>query len=488
MARMKKIPLISLLILLFTIEAFGRQADSGNTPPNVLFIIADDLNATLNSYGKEEAITPNLDKLAQSGIKFEKAYSQAPLCNPSRASVMTGKRPHHLGIWNNDPHFRGIFPNIKTITQYFKSHGYHSIGIGKIFHNWGQTIEGDPKSWSYPQQFHWAAHYQDWYIPGRPYELHKDIDKGPAVQKVDVPDVAYLDGRIANEVIMKLREFRESPFFMAVGFWKPHLPYNAPEKYWNLYNHNDLPEVKYSDKVDGVPQIAYVDSDEARSYTDVRDEDEIPESKKQELRHGYLAAISYLDGQVGKLINELEKLGMRDNTIIVFISDHGYHAGEHGQFGKWTNFEVGVRTPLIISAPGIGNEDKTSKSIVELIDLYPTLLELCNLPQPDDPERLDGISLVPVLKNTDVQIKSAAFSQIARPLGGVDDLEIIGSSIRSEKFRYNMWADKATGEIVAEELYDLSEELYNANNLIGNFQYKRIQDKLSKRLKNLIEN
>lgn len=480
---MNRISFFKVLLFSFHLILFVKPIQAQESSPNVLFIVADDLNASLNSYGKDGIVTPNLDRLAESGVKFERAYSQAPLCNPSRASMMTGKRPHNLGIWNNDPHFRGIYPSIKTIPQHFKNHGYHSVGIGKIYHNWGgQVLEGDPKSWSEPQVYHWGVHAWDRYVPGRPYKMYSDVAR-IAVQSEDVPDEAYLDGRITNAAINKLRELQETPFFLGVGFWKPHLPYNVPKKYWDLYDRENLPQVKYSEKVEGVPKIAYVDSHEGRSYGGVPKRGKISDSTKKELRHGYLAAISYVDAQVGKILAEVDRLGLTENTIIVFVSDHGYHAGEHGQFGKWTNFEVGARVPFIISAPGFTSEGKASQSIVESLDIFPTLIQLCNLPKPDG---LDGISLVPILKNPNERVKSYALSQIARPLGGVDDLEIIGSSIRNEKFRYNIWVKKSTGNTVAEELYKLSEDIYNADNLIDDPQYMAVRDKLAQKLKQML--
>lgn len=303
-----------LFVILFQISimCFGKQTVHENDKTNVLFIITDDLSASLNCYGVEGAVTPNIDKLADSGVLFNHAYCQAALCNPSRASIMTGKYPHELNIWTNHPHFRGIYPTIKTLPQYFKDQGYYSSGIGKIYHNWGQSIHGDDESWTEPQIYHWAAHYHDWYVPERPYQLHFDLKKGPSVQCEDVPDEAYLDGRIA-----------------------------------------------------------------ARSYTDIDKEKPIPGDKKNELRHGYFAAISYLDAQVGKILDELDRLNLTKNTIIVFVSDHGYHAGEHGQFGKWTNFEIGTRVPLIISAPkmiaeefyNLSTDPMNAKNLIDKFDV-----------------------------------------------------------------------------------------------------------------------
>ncbi len=454
---------------------------------NVLFIVADDLSTTLGCYGVKGVKTPNIDKLASRGMIFNRAYCQASLCNPSRASMMTGRRPDNLGIWSNDPHFRGIYPRIETLPGYFKANSYHAAGVGKIFHNWGQPIKGDPQSWSEPEQYHWGAHFQDWYFEKRPYQVYSDINKGPAVQYADVPDEAYIDGRIASAAVAKLKELRETPFFLAVGFWKPHLPFNAPKKYWDLYDRNSLPSVNYIHPVKGVPDLAYVDSNEARSYTDIPKEGEISEEKQRELRHGYLAAISYLDAQVGKVLDELDRLNLTDKTTIIFTSDHGYHAGEHGQFGKWTNFELGTRVPLIISSPKITKPQTRTNSIVELIDIYPTLLEINQLSKRKGYEKLDGQSLVAVLKNPEVKNKPYAVSQIARPIGSGADFPIVGSTIRSDNFRYTTWVDRATNKILSEEFYDLSKDIFEVNNQIKNTNFTREKQELAEDLLKVLE-
>ncbi len=472
-----------LLSLALWATAFFQGKGAPEAPPNVLFIIADDLSTTLSCYGAEGVITPNLDKLARRGRQFNRAYCQASLCNPSRTSILTGRYPHQTRILTNPPHFRGIYPRISTLPQHFKANGYHTVAIGKIFHNWGQSLQGDPESWSEPETNHWAAHYHDWYVPGRPYQMHFDLKKGPAVQCEEAPDEAYVDGRIANTAINKLRELKETPFFLAVGFWKPHLPFNPPKKYWSLYDREALPPVRYPGPVEGVPELAYVNSNEARSYTDVPREGPIPPAQKLELRHGYLAAISYLDAQVGKVVDELDRLGLSENTVIVFLSDHGYHAGEHGQFGKWTNFEIGARVPLIIATPEMAKAGTPSNSIVELVDLYPTLLGLAGMPLPDGGKELAGLSLIPLLDDPEASVKTTAISQITRPLGAGPDYEIIGSSIRGEQFRYNIWTDRKEGKALAEELYLLSEDIWNAKNLIDNPAYSEDRERLLEELK-----
>ena len=471
-----------LLLILLISGLYLRGADGSAERPNVLFIITDDLSVTISSYGNEGVITPSIDKLAAQGRVFTRAYCQASLCNPSRASLMTGRYPHELGIWRNEPHFRSMFPKIKTLPQRFKDNGYYTAGIGKIYHNWGQSLEGDTESWSDPQTCHWGAHYHDWYVPGRPYQVHFDLKKGPAIQSEDVPDEAYLDGRIANAAVNKLRELAETPFFLAVGFWKPHLPFNPPRKYWDLYDRDKLPPLKYKEPVNGVPQLAYVNSNEARSYTDVPEQGEIPAEQKKELRHGYYAAISYVDAMIGKVLDEMERLDLIEKTIIVFVSDHGYHAGEHGQFGKWTNFEIGTRVPLIITGPQISKPGKSSSSLVESVDLYPTLIELCGIVIPADDLHPSGVSLVPVLKDPGAVVKEFAISQISRPLKSNDGFSILGSSIRTENYRYNIWVQRRSGETVAEELYDLSSDIHLVENRIKDKELQNIRADLRRRL------
>lgn len=486
---MKRIVLSTcILLLLISLQGFSQLNTDVSEKPNVLFIMVDDLNNFFQYEGNVGAITPNLDELARRGRCFNRAYCQVSLCNPSRASILTGRHPYELEIWTNGPHFRGIYPKIVTLPQYFKEQGYHSVGIGKIYHNWGQSIDGDPDSWSEPQSSHWAAHYHDWYVPGRPYELHFDLKKGSAAQCENVPDEAYLDGRIASAAINRMRELQELPFFMAIGFWKPHLPYNAPKKYWDLYDREHLPPIRYPEPVKGVPDLAYVDSNEARSYTDVDRQGSIPAEKKAELRHGYMASISYMDAQVGKVIRELERLDLAKRTVIVFVSDHGYHAGDHGQFGKWTNFEIGARVPLIIAGPGVQLHGTSSKGIVELVDLYPTLTDLCGLPRPHGKQSVSGVSLLPMLKDPYAKVRSAAITQTTRPLGAQTNFSSMGTSLRTDQFRYTRWTRRSDGEVIEEELYDLSTDPLNVENLVENPRMIKSLDMMRAKLSNQLDN
>jgi iduronate 2-sulfatase len=279
-----------------------------------------------------------------------------------------------------------------------------------------------------------------------------------------------------------LRELQETPFFMAVGFWKPHLPFNAPKKYWDMYERSDFEHIRYPDRLEGVPDVAWNNSHEARTYTDVPNSGEISEEKKLELRHGYFAAITYLDAQIGKLLDELDRLGLSQNTVVVFFSDHGFHAGEFGEFGKLTNFEIGTQVPLIIAYPGIPHAGESTNALTELVDIYPTLVDLCGLPSPAGGRQLSGTSLLPVLNDPSATVKTAALSQISRPLGVEQDFGILGSSIRTDTHRYNVWIQRSDGSIVAEELYDLSADPYVVVNAAGDRRLRSLKQQLLNQL------
>ncbi len=420
--------------------------------PNVLFIVADDLRTDLACYGEEEAITPHLDRLARHGVRFDRAYCQQAVCNPSRASVLTGQRPDTLRVWDLRVHFRDLHPSLVTLPQHFRNHGYRTIGLGKVFHNQTGRREGapfsDPMSWSEAPLFADGAHWQDWVVPG---SAAGPARKGGATQRLDVPDEAYLDGRIAAAAVARLQAFRDrpEPFFLAVGFWKPHLPFNAPKRYWDLYDRSRIATSAGAALPAGAPALAGHGSEELRSYVGVPRDGPIPPDLAAELRHGYLAAVSFLDAQVGKVLEALRALDLERSTIVVFWSDHGFHLGEHAFWGKSTNYERDTRVPLIISAPGLPSGRSTG-ALVELVDLYPTLTDLCGLPAPPD---LAGVSLRPLLSDPSARGKDFAVSQHPRPYFN-GELSVMGYTLRSERHRYVEWRRMESGEIVARELYE----------------------------------
>jgi len=422
-------------------SAPGGQAAA--TKFNVLFIAADDLRMNLGCYGDPVVKTPNLDRLARRAMTFDRAYCQQALCNPSRSSLLTGLRPDTLRVWNLPTHFRETTPDVVTLPQYFKQHGYFTQNVGKIFHNWRTKIHGDPVSWSVPAVMHFASHGQD----------VAQIDGGDAppnfatarnAEARDVPDEAYYDGRVAALAVTALREVsqRSEPFFLGVGFWKPHSPFNPPKRYWDMYRREDIPPLLNPDPPQGVPAMALHKSLEGLAQAD---------AAARELRHGYYAATSYMDAQVGKVLDELERLGLADKTVVVFWSDHGFHLGEHGLWGKTSNFELDAQVPLLIATPGMKQAGKRTAALVELLDLYPTLVDVCGLPVKAG---LEGLSLRPVLNDPSTRVKTAAFTQHPRPAHMVVPGEAMGYSLRDENYRYTEWRDWSTGQLLAAELYD----------------------------------
>ena len=433
-----------------------RAADTPKQKPNVLFVVFDDLNNRLGCYGDPVAKSPNLDRLAARGTVFTRNFCQQPLCNPSRASFMTGKRPDALGLWDIPTNFRELHPDIVTMPEWFMRHGYFAQGIGKIYHNWGQKIPGDPASWSVPQVMHWAQHDTERPVLPEDMPLPPNLAKDRECEIRDVPDEAYFDGRIANLAIDALGELAKKgqPFFLGLGFWKPHTPFNAPKRYWDLYRREDIPAIDPAARPQNAPDIAFHANHEFLGEPNARRT--LDEEAKRELRHGYYAAISYADAQLGKVLDALEKLKLADNTIVVITGDNGFHLGEHDTWGKMTLFGWDGRVPLIISVPALGKGGAKTASLSELIDIFPTLTDLCSLP---NPPQLDGASLVPVLKDSSASVKSAALTQHPRPAlywgGGPEALpKVMGYGLSTDRWNYHEWRDFKTGEVVARELYD----------------------------------
>lgn len=424
--------------------------------PNVLFIVADDLRVELGCYGSA-AKTPNLDALAARGVRFDRAYCQQAVCNPSRSSFLTGRRPDTLHLWVNGTHFREKNPDVMTLPLWFKENGYETRCVGKIFHNWHTKEKGDRRSWSADEFLHYANHGDDAPLvtgdlpPNLALDIGRDYGKVPLCERRDVPDEAYYDGRVAAEAVNTLAALKDKPFFLAVGFWKPHAPFNAPKKYWDLYDPKTLPPFDPARPKDA-PEVAFHDSREVLGIPPKQIKPTAEQAR--EMRRGYFANISYMDAQVGRVLKALDELKLRDRTLIVFVSDHGYHIGEHTLWGKTSCFEFDARVPLIVSTPGIKTAVKGTDALVELIDLFPTLTELCGLKAPAG---LEGVSLVPALNNPAKAVKSAAFTQHPRPAyfdrtpTGIPDA--MGYSARTVAGRYTEWRDWTTGKLLGAEYY-----------------------------------
>lgn len=442
-------------------------------PLNVLFIAADDLRNDLGCYGHTEVKTPHLDRLAKRGLVFNKAYCQQAVCNPSRASIMTGKRLDALRVWDLPTHFRTHAPDAITLPQHFKKSGYFTQNIGKIFHNWIHEVQGDPASWSVPAVMHFASHGTDKAeVEG---ELPPSSAKDVKCECRDVPDEAYFDGRVAKLAVEALeqRQAKAEPFFLAVGFWKPHSPFNAPKKYWDMYRREDIAMPKNPEWPQDAPRIAWHNSREilgegkkARKVTD---------ENIREMRHGYLANISYMDAQIGKVLDALDRLKLTDSTVIVFWSDHGYHLGEQSLFAKTSNFELDARVPMIISTPQMKTAGQRTEALAELMDLYPTLADLCALPKPIGTH---GVSLAPVLADPAATVREAALTQHPRPAyynSAPDKTPThMGYTIRSATHRYTEWRDWKTGQTTDRELYYHTADPDETRNLAGHDEQKAV--------------
>ena len=449
--------------------------------PNVLFIAVDDLRPELGCYGNDIVISPNIDRFANSALVFKRAYCQQAVCNPSRTSLMTGLRPDTVGVTGNHIHFRSNKPNVVTLPQHFKSNGYHAAAIGKLYHgvfpdgasNTKWDTMGDPESWSEPAVRFGPRYYyteegveaaketfKRVYKPVNrvPDDWTKKLVFGPATESPEVSDNTLYDGKVADAAIEKLGELKRKaqPFFLAVGFIKPHSPYIAPKKYFDLYE--DVGTAREQDLPIGAPSFAGHGSGELRRYTDQPRKGPISKENQARVRHAYYACVSFIDAQIGRVLDELELLDLSNNTIVCLYGDHGYHLGEHGLWGKTTNFELDTRVPLIIRSPGMKSAGKTTTSLVELVDIYPTLAELAGVPLNDE---LEGKSFVSILDDPSRKLKEFALSQYPRSGG------LMGYSMRTSTHRLTQWVHRQSGEIRATELYEYADSLIERENVIG---------------------
>jgi len=463
-------------VVLFALLGVWQPSTGAAERPNVLFIAVDDLRPELGCYGADHIISPNIDALAAGGVRFDRAYCQRAICGPSRASILTGLRPDSARVHGNHTHFRNHYPDITTLPQHFKNRGYHTRAMGKIYHGVfpkgsSMTVAdtfGDEASWSVPAfrpgpRYYYTEEgiaaakrvYQRIYKPLNPGpdDWTKKLVFGPATEEPEVPDSTLYDGQVAGRAVASLAELSgnpDQPFFLAVGFIKPHSPYIAPKKYWDLYNPEEIEIVGQTDFPEGVPPIALHNSGELRRYTDQAKSGPITDDVQRRVKHAYFACISYIDAQVGRVLAALDERGLRHNTIVVLWGDHGYHLGEQNLWGKTTNFELDTRVPLIVRAPGHAGNGQSSAALVELVDLFPTLADLCGLPAAPT---LEGSSLAPLLKDPQRPWKTTAFSQYTRG-------KIRGYSIRTATHRYTEWRNTETQEISARELYAYDDSIY----------------------------
>ncbi len=457
--------------LALPVFALGKQ-------PNVLLICVDDLKPVLGCYGDRFAKTPALDRLASKGMRFDMAYCNQAVCAPSRNNLLTGSRSTTLGIYSLETNFRQAEPHAVTLTQFFMRNGWRAEGVGKVFHS-GHGNHGDPASWSVPFQPDKVVEYllpessgggkltREEALFGNQNlgEIGK-LPRGAAWEVADVADNSYADGRIADEGIKRLRAAKERkgmPFFVALGFVKPHLPFTAPKKYWDMCNPSVFPLAQRQTAPEGAPRYAGKTLLELNQYVPVPDNPPLTEELQRKLIHGYYAGVSFMDAQVGRVIEELDRLKLSRNTIIVLWGDNGWHFGDNGAWTKHTNYEQANRIPIIIVAPGVARKGSSSKHLVETVDLYPTLAELAKLPPPQVPQKMDGLSLVPVLRDPTKRLRDHAYHAFPRHRAGK---LVIGRAIRTERYRLVEWKTPGSPPDTADlELYDYASDPSETRNL-----------------------
>ena len=459
----------------------------------------DDLRPQLGCFGFDQIITPNIDKLAATGTLFRRAYTMVATCSPSRTCLMTGSRPDTTKVYDLRTHFRKTIPDVVTLTQHFTRHGYESVGMGKVFHgslndmpSWDRWIDVksgpawlDPKTQQWRDRLRMEADEK-----GLNRRQRGRYTRGTVTENQDVPDNAYFDGAMTDRAVGELEAFGKSgkPFFMAVGFKKPHLPFIAPQRYWDLYKREDIATAPNPFHPKNLPKGA-VDSfpGEMGSYCDARElaakqkaagKQNWPDEFSKQLTHAYFACISYIDAQIGRLLETLEETGLADNTVVMLWGDHGWHLGENGTWGKHTNLEWGTHSPLLLRVPGQPNAGVATDRLVEFVDVYPSLAEACGLPVP---EHCEGTSLMPLVRDPSAAWKNAAFSQFRRTINGV---RCMGYTMRTDKFRYTEWRDrKDLARIEARELYDHRQNHDENENVIDSARYAGKAQEMAAKMK-----
>lgn len=452
----------ALPLLLFAVSIASASTCVAAERPNVLFIAIDDLKPTLGCYGDSIAITPAIDQLASQGTVFANSHCQWPVCGPSRASLMSSLRPESNGVMNLSTDIRQKNRDLVTLPQYFKQHGYTTAGVGKIYDPRcvDNKQDQDAPSWSVPYTR----------LPYAKIEFGKVDD---AYLAPDVDGAVLTDGHIARLGIELLRDLhgKKQPFFLAIGFKKPHLPFVAPIKYWDMYDPSQFRLAKHQGGIQNDAEYSLHDSSEIRGYRGIADKGPLPEQTQRKAIHGYYACTSYVDSLVGDLLAELKSLGLDDNTIVVLWGDHGFHLGDHGMWGKHSTLENATRSPLIIRPVG-GSKVSLTNAPVEFTDIYPTLCELAQLPSPS---HIEGRSIGPILSGQSAHVRQGALT-VFKSRGS------IGYSYRTERYRYTEWVNKH-GKSVAFELYDYQTDPLETSNLAGDAKYATIRADLAAALR-----
>lgn len=441
--------------------------------PNILFIAVDDLRPQLGCYGHSQMISPHIDQLSTEGTLFTRTYCQVPVCGASRASLMTGMRPTRTRFLGYDTWAEKDLPGALSIAQHFKNHGYYTVSYGKIFHHDKDLADGWSEKPGRPKSA--GGSWHDYLLPESiaAREQKKQNGKwkhpgGPPIEKADVEDSAYGDGKIADKGIADLQRLKgyRQPFFLALGFLKPHLPFNAPQRYWDLYQPEDLDLADNPFAPQGAPKAALHNWGELRAYAGVPAQGPLSDAMIRSMVHGYYACVSYTDAQIGRVLAELDALGLRDNTVVILWGDHGWNLGEHGLWCKHCNFHTSLHAPLIVRAPGFP-AGLHCQALTEYVDIFPSLCELAQLPIPDF---LHGRSFVPLMREPDLPWKEFIYSRYFK-----------GESVRTERYLYTEWRDK-NGQRYARMLYDHQADPDENTNIAEKLEHKALVWQLSQKL------
>ncbi len=481
MRSLSSIITVAIVCIMAANASVAKSAKADHRRPNVLFIVVDDLRPQLACYGQSQMKTPNMDALAQGGLLFNQAFCQQAVCSPSRISVLTGRRPDTTNIYDLETHNRTMMPDVVTLPEHFKNNSYHSQGFGKVYHG---GLD-DELSWSVPHTPNRAMQYADPEIIAAVHRKGAEgweqggKNKGPALEEADCADNDLPDGYIADKAIDAMRAVKDKPFFLAVGFEKPHLPFVAPKKYFEPYPLRAIHLPADHNAPNGAPDIAMTNWSEMRPYQGIPKQGPLTDRQAKDLIRAYYAATSFADAQVGRILDELDKLGLSDNTIVILWGDHGYQLGEQGLWCKHTNFENSARTVLMIRTPGRTQTHTQSNALVELVDIYPTLCDLAGLAKP---EGLEGTSLVPLLDAPERTWKQAVFSQYPR-----NGNKVMGYSIRTARYRYtewqSNWRNPKKAKVLARELYDHKSDPRETRNVAELAKYAPDIERLSLQLK-----
>ena len=481
--------------------------------PNVLFVTIDDLRPELGCYGNTDIRTPHFDRFAEQAAVFLRAYCQAAVCAPSRASVMTGLRPDSTRVWDLRGKFRENLPDVVTMPQHFHAHGYYTVSMGKIFHNHmpdrvsfdepdlrpaaymtPELIDREPESFYHDEDLNRElAEVRQRRLKRNPNVYADGWAYGRSTESFDGPDNKFYDGaqtELAVETMARLKK-KDQPFFLALGYYRPHLPFVAPKKYWDLYERDSLPPAANPFLPKNAPVMAMNSAYELKGCYDLEHvqhpaAESLTERESRLLKHGYYASVSFVDACFGKLLKGLEQLGLDDNTIVVVWGDHGWKLGEHGSWCKQTNYDIDIRVPLLLRVPGQNSKGVQCRRLVELVDLYPTLCEAAGI---DVPQNMEGTSFLPLLSDPAQPWKTAAFSQFHRnPRVTPDKGRYMGYSMVTSDFHYVEWRTwdhlkGIAGDTAAVELYDLTRDPEENENVAAQNSYAATVRRLAARLK-----